>query len=1737
MTHRIFRLVSSLFLALALTLNGFTPALAAPPANDNFANAEAITSLPFSGSVDITEASLEPDETPWWCGTMEQTVWYSFTPSENMNIRIDMAASAVAGAMSIYKVASPGITGLSIQNCIFTDSSPIIFHVEVGQTYYFQAGAFAGEVGNITLNVNQISTPANDTFANAQLITLLPFSSATDISGAWNELNEPQFQCSPTYMEKTVWYSFTPTETMTVRADSQTGDILSNLSIYRALGPGIENLSFVGCTNYHSLVFTAAANQTYYLQAGVASGQGGNIQINLEQIVPLANDNFADAEAITSLPFTSTVDIAGAGLELDEPQSCFVTDRTVWYSFTPAETIPVRITRGGSTVFSNISVFSSSGPNISDLSLIWCPLNNPAPLTLEAGQTYYIQAGAYPGEIGTIEVNVEQVFPPANDNFANAELVPALPFSATIDIGDAWNEPGEIGQCNSIVKSVWYSFTPTVNMLIGSDTLGGDFDGVVATYLSAGPAISDLVFLGCSNSGSFNFLAEAGKTYYFQVGASYSSFSTIHFNLRELIPPANDNFADAESITSLPFNTSVDKATDATTEPDEQQWCYFMDRTVWYSFTPTETVAVKADTEGSAVDSNMNVYQAVGPGISGLNILTCTAIYGSFTFVAQAGETYYLQAGAISGALGTIQVNLEQVLPPSNDNFADAEAIDSLPASLSVDISGAGLETDEPQNCTNTDKTVWYSFTAPENLSVYLDTQGTAFESTLAIYRSTDSEITSLQFLTCIASSGGVFQAQAGETYYIQAGATLNGLGTYQINLKQVFPPENDLFANALAISSIPFSGTPDLTEAFNEFGEPQVCYQTPNTVWYTFTPSETTKIQIDTENSPLSANVNVYHATGPGFTDLQFIICAGIGGTGAFLAEVGETYYFQVGGFGEDGSVQFNLSEVPTITGRVTDAVTGLPLPGNIEPYADATLYRICGEGCLELVNSQQADSEGRLVFDGYYYGAPLVTGSYQIEARAQFYQTKQFGPFELSGSSLDVGDLPLDPPAVIRGRAVDADAGTPLEGASVTLRRCDGSGCFEFVNSQNTDVDGRFRFNSYYFGSPLQAGTYELEIAAPLHVTRIFEVTINDGEERDLGDVLLDAVPVIDSVSGRLIDAVSGKPISTSFFPRAELLKCDEFGCWTVSSMDTDSQGNFRIETDFNGIRLPAGTYQIAAYADQYEFFQTEVFEVGENVAYNVGDIRLTSYPVRFSDIQPCADIPAAGGACSFSVKITNGTNRILKAKTWSLADSYLPGTFVGSTNFQIKDPQDLDLGIGKSKVVRFRLNVPANNSFESSYVCTRVFVGEGSHALFNTVGFANLFCVYRTPNGFEITTPQEVMSPAQVVASVAETATEVEPNNSCEAAQDVGLVSGPFVMDGVLDSSQSPDVDFFRFSGTPGLPATIDLEGQSTGKGTLGDPYLGFFDSNCNLVAANDDSNSLNSRLEITIPDDGIFVLAATSCCDSGFNGGGNGSYQLTVTPVQLISSISGIITDSLSGNPLSGIEPTFAFVRLQRCEGDNCNDVNFQYAESDGNFHFDTDFSGSPLRVGNYRIAASAEQYQFGQGEIFTVGEGEAYNAGSIGLDSYPIRFSDIGVCNVPAQGGLCDFSVKITNGLPTKFSGRSWSMIDGFDIGSFTNFTSFQADIPRDITLDAGKSMILRFRFQVRGSVANGAVICATAYVGNNPNPFFNTVGLKYLFCFVKGSTGFTLMSEQQMHAHLQQPHKVTPTHKPFGPKK
>ncbi len=795
MSYKIFRFFASLMLALAITFAGYSPALAAPPVNDNFANAEVISSLPFSTSVDITESTIEPGE-PNNCGFLQRTVWYSFTPSETLSVRADTQGGAITGSANIYRTTGTGIFNLQFLGCVYSDinsDSSFTFLAEAGQTYYLQAGVpLFGGSGTIQVNLQQVFPPANDFFANAEAVTSLPFSATPDITDTGSEIGEPQNCYS---MQRTVWYSFTSTETMSVRADMLGSAIYGYVNIYHATGSGISNLQPLTCVGPSggSSTFLAEAGQTYYLQAGVSLfGGNGTIQVNLQQVFPPANDFFANAEAVASLPFSASPDITDTTVEPNEPQNCNFSQRTVWYSFTSAETMSVRVDTLGGAVNSIVEIYHATGTGISNLQYLTCVYSgSPSTFLAEAGQTYYLQASPN-GGIGTIQINLQQVFPPANDNFANAEVITSLPFTATVDITDTGIEPNEPQNCIFSQRTVWYSFTPAQTMSVRVDTLGGAISSIVEIYHATGTGISKLQYLTCVDSGSSStFLAEAGQTYYLQAKPN-GEMGTIQINLQQVFPPANDIFANAEVITSLPFTTTVD-ITDTGIELNEPQFCNFSQRTVWYSFTPTQTMNVRGDTLGGATSSIVGIYHATGSGISNLQYLTCVYSESSSVFLVEAGQTYYLQASPYGG-IGTIQINLQQAFPPANDNFENAEVISSLPFSASPDMTDAGIEPNEPQFCNTTRRTVWYSFTPAQTMSVRADTQGGAINGLVHIYHATGSGISNLQFLQCVTSYWGssTFLAEAGQTYYLQASPYNVGsdnVGTIQINLEQLPSP------------------------------------------------------------------------------------------------------------------------------------------------------------------------------------------------------------------------------------------------------------------------------------------------------------------------------------------------------------------------------------------------------------------------------------------------------------------------------------------------------------------------------------------------------------------------------------------------------------------------------------------------------------------------------------------------------------------------------------------------------------------------------------------------------------------------------------------------------------------------------------------------------------------------------------------------------------------------------------
>ncbi|MCH8814222.1 MAG: thrombospondin type 3 repeat-containing protein [Chloroflexi bacterium] len=147
-------------------------------------------------------------------------------------------------------------------------------------------------------------------------------------------------------------------------------------------------------------------------------------------------------------------------------------------------------------------------------------------------------------------VGVEWVVPPPNDDFADATLIPGLPYEHEQVIVGAGPQEGEPSACPSAQQTVWFNFTPDVDTFVqsrltGSGTAaiyrGDDLDELELIECQGGQVISST---GTTAVGSANGLGppvlvayallEAGVTYHFQVTVTGSGFvGNVTFELVE----------------------------------------------------------------------------------------------------------------------------------------------------------------------------------------------------------------------------------------------------------------------------------------------------------------------------------------------------------------------------------------------------------------------------------------------------------------------------------------------------------------------------------------------------------------------------------------------------------------------------------------------------------------------------------------------------------------------------------------------------------------------------------------------------------------------------------------------------------------------------------------------------------------------------------------------------------------------------------------------------------------------------------------------------------------------------------------------------------------------------------------------------------------------------------------------------------------------------------------------------
>jgi len=279
-------------------------------------------------------------------------------------------------------------------------------------------------------------------------------------------------------------------------------------------------------------------------------------------------------------------------------------------------------------------------------------------------------------------------------------------------------------------------------------------------------------------------------------------------------PPPNDNLASFASVSSLPFSASLStlEATLQASEPSPvcEVGATDIGNTVWYRYTPATSVTVLADTTGSNFDTVVAAYSgpAASPTFGSLSSVGCDDDSGgagtsAFMFAATGGTTYYVQVGGSAAESGSLVFNL--AAPSANDNLANAASALPLPYSGATLTTAATLEAGEPSpaceyGATSIGKTVWYKFTPSSAMTLSADTNGSNFDTVLAVYSgpAVSPSFPALSFVECDDQSGWLdgsalaFVATAGLTYYFQAGGMFGDSDNLTFNLAIALDADTD---------------------------------------------------------------------------------------------------------------------------------------------------------------------------------------------------------------------------------------------------------------------------------------------------------------------------------------------------------------------------------------------------------------------------------------------------------------------------------------------------------------------------------------------------------------------------------------------------------------------------------------------------------------------------------------------------------------------------------------------------------------------------------------------------------------------------------------------------------------------------------------------------------------------------------------------------------------------------------
>jgi len=356
---------------------------------------------------------------------------------------------------------------------------------------------------------------------------------------------------------------------------------------------------------------------------------------------------------------------------------------------------------------------------------------------------------------------------PVNDDFAAATIISqqatqvnGTNTGATAQTG----EPAHLGTTAARV-SVWWKWTPAQTASATVTTFNSNYDTILAVY--SGTQLGSLTRLasnddsGGTTQSSLTFSATGGRSYYFAVDGYNGATGNIVLNV-----PAGGTLPSSPPVFSRdPLNQTVTAGQTASFS-------------VTVTGSPTPTLYWRKGTQVLTDGGRISGSSTSTLQISGVQ----PADSGSYDCVATN------TAGTATSRAAFLTVEAANT-PPSNDNFANRVPVVANTAALGSN-DRATLETGEPNHAAASGgHSVWWTWTATSTGQVTIDTSGSTYDTTLAVYRG--SAVNSLTQVAANDNDGDIRQSKvtftgtSGVAYQI----AVDGYGAATGNIRLLVSP------------------------------------------------------------------------------------------------------------------------------------------------------------------------------------------------------------------------------------------------------------------------------------------------------------------------------------------------------------------------------------------------------------------------------------------------------------------------------------------------------------------------------------------------------------------------------------------------------------------------------------------------------------------------------------------------------------------------------------------------------------------------------------------------------------------------------------------------------------------------------------------------------------------------------------------------------------------------------------